>query len=58
MTVNAGTTVGGGVTGGPFIEIDAISATKDVAFSVSGSLTADFLYGTAASGPARQPARP
>ncbi len=52
VTVNAGTTVGGGVTGGPFIEIDAISATKDVAFSVSGSLTADFLYGTAASGPA------
>ena len=51
MTVNAGTTVGDSVTGGPFISIDATSALKDVAFSISGSLTADFLYGTAASGP-------
>ena len=52
VTVNAGTTVGDGVTGGPFISIDATSALRDVAFSISGSLTADFLYHTAASGPA------
>ncbi len=52
VTVNAGTTVGDSVTGGPFISIDATSATKDVVFSISGSLTADFFYGTAASGPA------
>jgi hypothetical protein len=51
VTVNAGTTVGDSVIGGPFISIDATSATEDVAFSISGSLTADFLYGTAASGP-------
>jgi hypothetical protein len=51
VTVNAGTTVGNSLTGGPFITIDATSALRDVAFSISGSLTADFFYVTAASGP-------
>jgi Hint domain len=50
VTVKAGTTVGNG-TAGPFISISATSALKDVAFSISGTLTADFLYGTAKSGP-------
>ena len=51
VTVKAGTTVGNG-TAGPFISISATSALKDVAFSISGTLTADFLYGTAKNGPA------
>ena len=50
VTVKAGTTVGGKL--GTSISIDATSALKDVAFSISGSLTADIFYGTNASGPA------
>ena len=51
VTVQAGTVVAAGLDG-VFITIDAISDTKDVAFSISGSLTADIQYVTNAGGPA------
>ena len=53
VTVAAGTMVAAGLDGA-FITVDATSALKDVAFSISGSLTADFAYHTAASGPCYQ----
>jgi hypothetical protein len=52
VTVNAGTTVGNSVTGGPFIEIDPTTLTGP-AFSISGSLTADIIYYTASTTPLR-----
>ena len=50
-TVTVSTTIGNG-TDGPSISINATSAVRDVAFSISGTLTASFLYGAASSGPA------
>jgi hypothetical protein len=50
VTVQAGETVGGLL--GTSLSIDATSALDDVAFSISGTLTASILYNTVASGPA------
>jgi hypothetical protein len=50
VTVAAGTTVGNSTTG-PFIEIDATAQVGAPALSISGSLTADFVYFTAAGDP-------
>jgi Hint domain len=51
-TVTVTGTVGGGADGGPSLSINATSPIRDVALSISGSLKADVLYNTAASGPA------
>src|SRR4051794_27075022 len=52
VTINAGTTVGSSATGGPLIEVDATSASKDVAFSIGGTLNADFIFYTGEGDPA------